>query len=93
MKKTIRLFIFFVVIVFPIIVIAQSEDLVAYGKQIFDSECKSCHPSVSGHDKTVDLTKYSFEDLKNSKCGLVTKKNDRDIRALTEYFVSLRENK
>lgn len=91
MKQVKSIAIFFILAV-PVILFAK-DDLTSMGKQIFEKDCLKCHPyEGGGSGSSVDLSTYTFDKLKKSKCGLVTKKSDKDIEALAAYLSTLQKN-
>jgi cytochrome c2 len=90
--KQIRLIVIFFILAIPLILLAKDE-LALRGKQIFEKDCLKCHPyEGGGSGSSVDLTTYNFDKLKKSKCGLVTKKTDKEIEALAAYLSTLPKN-
>lgn len=82
----------FLILVIPVILFAK-DDPVSMGKQIFESDCLKCHPyEGGGSGSSIELSTYTFEKLKKSKCGLVTRKSDKDIEALATYLATMKRD-
>jgi len=82
----------FAILVIPFILLAK-DNLNSMGKQIFEKDCLKCHPyEGGGSGSSVDLSTYTFEKLKKSNCGLVTKKSDNELEALAAYLSTMTKN-
>lgn len=90
--KQVKIIAIFFILVMPFILLAK-DDLTSVGKQIFEKDCLKCHPyEGGGSGSSVDLSTYTFEKLKKSKCGLVTKKSDKEIEALAAYLSTMKKD-